>query len=547
MFFCCAWAYVSLGYAQLQVAPDRYRIDFTDKNHSVYTINQPQYFLSERALQRRIRQGIKITQRDLPVSAYYTDSLTRMGFEVLNTSRWFNSATVRCQPEDIGKLANIGFIKWMPVIEKETDRDTLNINEVDLGSFFSFLFSEKEKVETKYTASAAYYGQASAQTGMMNGQALHDHGFRGKGMLIAVIDGGFYKVNELSGFDVMRKTGRLREIKNFMPDTVDILGTNNHGANVLSIIAANLPGRMMGSAPDADYILLRSEEIGSEYLVEEDNWIAAVEYADSIGVDLITSSLGYSTFDDTSQNYTHEQLDGRSSRASQAATMAATRGMIVCVSAGNDGDSRWKRISIPADADSIITVGAVDRNGKYVSFSSVGYTADHRIKPDLMAMGEGTAYQNSMGNINTGNGTSYATPLLAGFIACLWQAFPDKGNMEIIDIVKRSSNHFLKPDSLYGYGIPDFSKLVKPVYPPYTVSVFPDAVRGSFRLFLSPENHRRVRIKIKNLSGKRVFSHTDRMTGFNMYELMVNKSISKGGYTVEVRTDAGKQTVKVEE
>ena len=548
VFICCLLAQVSFLHAQVQVAPDRYRIDFTDKNHNEYTISQPQYFLSERALQRRLRQGIPVTQADLPVSACYTDSLKRLGFEVLNTSRWFNSATVRCLPEDTAKLADVGFIKHTPAVRKETVRDTSSVKEYDWETLISFLFGEKdgeEDVETKYAAPVAYYGQAAVQTGMMNGQVLHDHGFRGKGMLIAVIDGGFHKVNELSGFDVLRKTGRLRDVKNFTPDTIDVLGNNNHGANVLSIIASDLPGQMMGSAPDAGYVLLRSEETGSEYLVEEENWIAAAEYADSIGVDLITSSLGYSTFDDASQNYRYEQLDGRTSRASRAAAMAAARGMIVCVSAGNDGDSRWKHISVPADADSIITVGAVDRNRKYVSFSSVGLTADKRIKPDLTAMGEGTAYQNSMGNINTGNGTSYSTPLLAGFIACLWQAFPDKSNMEIMDMVKHSAHLFHEPDSLYGYGIPDFSKLVKPASPPYAVSVFSDTVTGAYTLFLSPAKHGRVRIRIKTFAGKRVFSHSERTSGYNIYELKVNKSIP-GGFTVKVRTNAGKTIAKVE-
>ena len=453
-------------HAQLQVAPDRYRVDFTDKNHNTYTVCQPQNFLSERALQRRVRQGISITQTDLPVTDCYIDSLKQMGFEVLNTSRWFNSATVRCLPETLEKLANVSFVRNTLIVQKENTQDiTKNekdstVNKIfDWESLFSSLF--RKNAISIYGASIAYYGQTADQTGMMNGQALHDRGFRGKGMLIAVIDGGFYKVNDLSAFDSLRNSGRLREIKNFTPDTNNPLGNNSHGTNVLSIIAANLPGQLIGSAPDADYVLLRSEEIESEYLVEEDNWITAVEYADSIGVDVITSSLGYSVFDDASQNHRYEDLDGRTVRTSRAATMAAARGMIVCVSAGNDGDTQWKRIAVPADADSIITVGAVDRKGQYASFSSTGHTADNRIKPDLVAMGEGTAYQNSMGNINTGNGTSYSTPLLAGFIACLWQTFPDKGNMEIIEMVKRSASRFHEPDKLYGYGIPDFLKLLE--------------------------------------------------------------------------------------
>jgi hypothetical protein len=533
-------------HAQTQVAPDRYRVEFTDKRHNAYTVSLPQYFLSERALQRRFRQGIAVTQADLPVSACYVDSLKQMGFEVLNTSRWFNSATIQCSPEDAEKLENTGFIKHTPTVQKECVQDKAIDKEFDLEALFSFLFRRKnrEELKSEYAAPVAYYGQAADQVGMMNGQVLHELGFRGKGMLIAVIDGGFHKVNALSGFDSLRRTGRLREIKNFTPDIEDIYGENNHGTNVLSIIAANLPGRMIGSAPDAEYLLLRSEEVGKEYLVEEDNWIAAVEYADSIGADLITSSLGYSVFDDTLQNHCHSDLDGRTARASQAATMAAVRGMIVCVSAGNDGDTYWKRVSIPADADSVLTIGAVDRKGLYALFSSVGYTADKRIKPDLTAMGMETAYQNSMGCINTGNGTSYSTPLLAGLIACLWQAFPDKGNMEIIDMMKRSADHFHEPDSLYGYGIPDFSKM-RPVMSgakdrPYTLSVFPDA-SGRFSLFLSPARHGHIHIKISTISGQQVFAHTGYSPEYNAYELYTgeNTKFTNGMYLIEARTEAG--------
>ena len=543
------WIPASRLQAQVQVAPDRYLIEFTDKNHNRYTTGFPQYFLSERALQRRARQGIAVGYADLPVSSYYIDSLKRMGFDVLHRSRWFNSATVRCLPEDIEKLHHIDFIKHAPENKKtESVQDSIFEKDDDLETLFSFLFREKENTGSQYAAPTAYYGQAADQIGMMNGHFLHNSGFRGKGMLIAVIDGGFYKTGELSGFDKIRNSGQLMGIKCFSDDGNSALGENNHGANVLSIIASDLPGRMIGSAPDAEYMLLRSEEVGKEYLVEEENWIAAVEYADSIGSDLITSSLGYSVFDDVSQNHHYPDLDGRTVRASRAAAMAAARGMIVCVSAGNDGDSHWKHVSVPADADSVVTIGAVDGAGRYASFSSTGHTADGRIKPDLVAMGKETAYQNTMGNINTGNGTSYSTPLLAGLIACLWQAHPDKSNMDIIGMVKRSASHFQKPDSLYGYGIPDFSKLVDSTRSddPYTVSIIPNPDTGTLTLYLSPATHGYIHIRINTLSGQPLFLHSGYVSGYTVYELTVDESkhFTAGMYLVEVRTDAGKITEK---
>ena len=556
MFIGCLWTPTQCLFAQVQVGPpDRYRIEFTDKNHNDYTIDQPQFFLSERALQRRSRQGITITQADIPVSSCYIDSLKQMGIEVLNTSRWFNSSIIRCSPDDIEKLQKIDFIKHTPEIPRDTLSDTIVDKGYNLETLFSFLFQKKKKENDKslYDAPVVFYGQAVDQVGMMNGQALHNRGFRGKGMLIAVIDGGFYKVNELSGFDCLRHSGRLHGIRNFTPETDDDEDDdeNSHGTNVLSIIACNLPGRMMGSAPDAEYVLLRSEESATEYLVEEDNWITAVEYADSLGVDVITSSLGYTLFDDVSQNHRHDDLDGHTVRASYAATMAAARGMIVCVSAGNDGDNRWKLVSVPADADSVVTVGAVDRKGQYVAFSSVGYTADKRIKPDLMAMGRETAYQSSMGNIQTGNGTSYSTPLLAGMISCLWQAYPNKGNMDIIDMVKRSASYYNQPDTLYGYGIPDFTKLIKPESlsfkaknTSYTLSVHSDMHTGGFRLHLSPALHGRINIRIRTVIGQQIFSKTDYVSGYDALELLVDgsRNFPSGTYMVEARTDAGKIT-----
>jgi hypothetical protein len=548
---CFLFSYIPVS-AQIQVSPDRYRIEFTDKNSNAYSVAMPGFFLSERALARRIRQGIPVTHEDLPVSACYIDSLKKMDIEVLNTSRWFNSAIIRCSPEDIEKLGNIDFIKKTSALKQEAVEDTSS-RKSDLERLFSFLFQEK-KTETDislYTAPKEYYGRAADQIGMLNGHNLHDRGFRGKGMLVAVIDGGFHKVDELSGFDSMRHDGRFRGVKNFSADG-GVFGENNHGANVLSILAANMPGRMMGSAPDAEYILLRSEENGKEYLVEEDNWVAAAEYADSIGVDIITSSLGYSTFDDKSQNHRYENLDGKSIRVSYAAAKAAARGMIVCVSAGNDGDMPWQFVSAPGDADSVLTVGAVDRYREHAPFSSLGPTPDGRIKPDIVAMGKDAAYQSSTGTVNTGSGTSYSTPVIAGLMACLWQAYPEKGNMEIIEMVKQSADRYHEPDSLYGYGIPDFARLV-PDMPannaeniPFQLVVFPNPFTGTFTLYLSPARHGFTCIRIYTIYGQEIYHHKKYIPEYNAYELHIPESahFSPGMYLIKAYSEAGQATTK---
>ena len=522
--------------SQIPVAPGRYRIEFTDKNFSSYSIEKPAEFLSQRAIERRLKQNIPVTGDDLPVSQYYIDSLQTLGFEVLHTSKWFNSAVIRCSGEDTSTLRNLAFVKdTRPVLKEIAAADTTHADS--LGRLFSLIFEKESTEPVSYSAPYEYYGQAAIQTGMLNGHVLHHNGFRGKGILIAVIDAGFYKADELSGFERMRSEGRLKTIRNFTTDA-GIFGVNTHGTNVLSIIAADLPGQMVGSAPDADYVLIRSEEIGGEYIVEEDNWIAAVEYADSIGVDLISCSLGYSVFDDPHQNHCASELDGRTTLASQAATIAARKGMLLCLSAGNEGDMPWKYISVPSDADSIVTIGAVDRYRKLASFSSIGYTTDGRIKPDLTAMGKRTSYQGSSGDIISANGTSYSTPLLAGFMACLWQAFPEKNNQEIIGMVKQTADRYHHPDSLYGYGIPDFSRLLE--HPETDRMVLSPALfSDSFTVYLSPAKHGNIMVRILTVDGRPVYDHQHYLPGYDIYKLQIDGDpLEAGMYFVEVRTES---------
>ncbi|MDR1673110.1 MAG: S8 family serine peptidase [Bacteroidales bacterium] len=536
------WLFPLCLAGQIRIAHDRYRIEFTDKAHSTYSIDHPEDFLSPRSLQRRAKQGIPVTPADLPVSRFYVDSLKRTGIEVLHVSRWFNSAVVRAGETDMERLKNMDFIGKSIFIPSETPKHEEDSVQM-LLDLLNFLLKQKDTAGLSYGAPSEYYGKSAQQTGMLNGHILHQYGYSGHDMLIAVIDAGFYGADSLSGFAHLH--GKGLPVRNFT-DHKGIYGTDNHGANVLSIIAAKLPGQMIGSAPDADYVLLRSEETGSETMAEEDNWIAAIEYADSIGADLVSSSLGYSEFDTPEHNHVWADLNGRTARASRAAAMAAARGMIVCISAGNAGNKSWKYIAVPADADSILTVGAVDDRKNIAMFSSTGPTADGRIKPDVMAMGEKAAYQNSLGHIATGDGTSYSTPLLAGFVACLWQAFPEKTNMEIIGIVRQSSDRHSSPDSLYGYGIPDFAKALSVKYPlngfvPYRISSIADASGVTVRL--SPAKHGRTDIRIRTLSGHTVYHRTEYVHRHNAYEMSLSSkevAFLPGTYLIEVRTDAGK-------
>ncbi len=298
------------------------------------------------------------------------------------------------------------------------------------------------------------YGYARRQVSMLRADSLHRAGFTGKGVLVAVIDGGFYNADGIDGLD----SSRVVATHNFVHAGRSVYAEQEHGTMVLSCIAANRPHVMVGTAPDADFCLLVSEDGGSEQLVEEDNWCAAVEFADSIGADIVTSSLGYTIFDDPAMTHKYYELDGRTAVNSRVASLAAGRGILLLNSAGNSGDEEWKKIGFPGDATDILTVGAVMADSTNAVFSSVGNTADGRIKPDVMAMGMGTWLFNHAGALYEANGTSFSTPLMCGGVACLLQAFPDKRPTEIIRAVQMAGNNAAHPDNIYGYGIPDLIK-----------------------------------------------------------------------------------------
>ncbi|HEY0978351.1 MAG TPA: S8 family serine peptidase, partial [Flavobacteriales bacterium] len=302
------------------------------------------------------------------------------------------------------------------------------------------------------------YGEAYRQVSMMNGHLLHNLGAaRGEGMLIGILDSGFEGADHYPGFAALRDQGGIAFTKDFVQAGGNVFLTHNHGRMVLSVMAAEIPGRLRGTAPNARYALARTENAENEYLLEEDNWVSGAEWCDSLGCDVLNTSLGYTTFDDPTQDHTYADLDGNTTRISIAARIASERGMIPVNSAGNSGDNEWHYISAPADAEGILTVGAVDNDRRVADFSSRGPTADGRLKPDVSAVGEGTV---GLGwdpyNPASGNGTSFSSPLVAGLTACLWQLHPEATNTAIMDAVRRSASHHNDPNDSIGYGIPDY-------------------------------------------------------------------------------------------
>jgi subtilisin family serine protease len=222
---------------------------------------------------------------------------------------------------------------------------------------------------------------------------------------------------------------------------------------------ANQSQEMTGTAPEAEYYLFKTEVNGSELPVEEDYWVAAVEYADSLGVDIVSTSLGYFTFNTKPEwNHSPSELDGQTAPASRAAAMAAYKGMILCLAAGNEGNKDWKMITFPSDADNILTVGAIASDSTLASFSSQGYIRGGKVKPDIVAMGLNAAVWGANGKRTDGRGTSFSCPIISGLTASLWQALPELNSLQLMDLIRKSANRYQNPDDKYGYGIPDFFK-----------------------------------------------------------------------------------------
>lgn len=443
-------ACVLSGLVIAQSSNTRYWVAFTDKSGSPYSLSNPQQFLSQRAINRRALHGYPVNTEDLPVNPSYVSQVQATGAIVISRSRWFNGIIVR-----VTNPSQITAINALPFVQSTKSVALIRPEPLYVGPRENPLSVQKHAAPL--IVDRFNYGQAYAQISQVNGICLHNQFYDGAGMEIAELDNGFQNANNISIFDSLYAHNRVIGRFNFFKgDTSELYSLGSHGTSVLSCMAAFEPGNFIGTAPYAKYYLLRSEVDTCEQIIEEYSWVSAIEYADSAGADIATSSLGYIGFDDSTQNHTWEHLNGKTSVASRSATLAARRGMIVCVAAGNAGSSPWRKITIPSDADSILCVGAVDNTGAYASFSSQGYSADGRVKPDIMAQGLGTTVISSGGSVITSNGTSFATPVIAGMVACLWQANPTKKNMEIISAIKQSASQFAAPDSLMGYGIPDF-------------------------------------------------------------------------------------------
>ncbi len=440
----------------------KYLVHLKDKNNNGFSLSNPASFLSEKSIQRRAKQNLRIDSTDLPVTAAYVDSLSSLpALKVLNKSRWFNQVLIGLT--DTSVLQQVIQFSFVLSSEPVNNRHVKKIpGRISVNQHNAILGTSGKSTNTSYptVTDSINYGASQGQVYIHNGEYLHELGFHGEGMTIAILDDGFNSYLSNPAFDSLRNDNRILGTYDFVNQKVSVNEEDQHGANCFSIIAANIPGTMVGTAPDASYWLFKTEDITSETPVEEQNWVAAAEFADSAGADLITTSLGYSYFDDSVYNLNYAQRNGHTSLVSRAANLAVAKGMIVTASAGNSGGmtNEEKYVLCPADGDSVYTVGSVDFSGVIAYSSSWGPNSSGQIKPDGVSVGAGAYYVAPDGIVNSGSGTSYSNPNLAGLITCLWQAFPEFIPHDILAAVRQSSDKYNNPDNRYGYGLPDFEK-----------------------------------------------------------------------------------------
>lgn len=441
---------------------DYYFIGFKDKPRYKETINQPFLYISAKAIERRLKYKVPVSANDIPPDSGYMAQMLKLPLEYCGQTRWFNGFLAKIPqsfPIDsikkypfVDKVEYLGpFVAWEEDVERSETPVEENIGQLEEA------FKKKNNKDT------GFFGASYTQFSQLNyAQVFQNSNFiPGEGTRIAVIDAGFKNMDQVSAFRHLFKEKRIVSSFDFVEREEEVFDDDSHGLAVISCLAAKVPNLMMGTAPNADYILLRSENAVSEYLIEEYYWLQAAEYADSAGADIINSSLGYTKHDVSTMGHKFKELNGQTTVVSRAAEIAASKGILIFVSAGNEGMDVWRQISAPADAEHVVSVGAVGKDGDLAAFSSVGPTADKRIKPDVVAFGKGISVLSDNGSIYPGNGTSYAAPVLAGTGAYLMKKYPRKSLNEIRDTYKLSANYYYKPAKQKGWGIPDIELMCR--------------------------------------------------------------------------------------
>ena len=442
-----------------------YRVSFRDKGANTPSMFSPSDLLSQRAIDRRIKSGIEVPDyTDLPVSREYINQVSALGFTLHCTSRWMNTALFKTKDEaETSPLLSFPFVSEVELVKRPAGKSSF-----------------ADKLETITSADAPPPWDRPLT--MVNGYPLHNAGYDGSGILIAVLDGGFTYADKASSLALLRSRNGIKYTYDFVNNNTYVYNYHTHGTMVLSVLAGQIINAIRGTAPDADFMLLRTEDGASEFPVEEDFWAAGAEFADSSGADIISSSLGYFTFDAPEMNHTYADLDGNTTFITRAADIAASKGIVVVNSAGNERNKPWLRIIAPSDGDSVLSSAAVDGYNKISAFSSAGPSADGQVKPDIATLGVSIVVQANETQLARLSGTSFSCPVLSGMTACLMEAVPEADVMEIIDALHSSADRYNNPDSLYGYGIPDMNRTLSILQDLYLVAILEAPDDGAPRL-----------------------------------------------------------------
>ncbi len=520
---------LSLGVRAQKIAEGVYWVYFSDKAGNGYQVKQPEQFLSDRSVNRRALQQLAVDPLDLPVNPAYLQEIRDMGVIIKHVSRWLNGIAMIQMDEEL----------FNEVLQKSFT-DTVPWKPEKLTLHFPPTTGQARFFPPLAQAPSFDYGIAREQVEMLRTDQLHAMGYTGGGVWIGVLDAGFFNVDSLPSFLPLLDEERILGTRNYVNGTSIFRQSNSHGMSVLSLMAGEWDGNMVGTAPHASYLLCMTEDPVQETRIEELAWIEAAEYADSLGVDVLNTSLGYSEFDGGIYDYSYSDMDGVSSFISRAASLTASRGMILCNSAGNSGDDEWFYVTAPADATDILAVGAVDSTNLLASFSSRGPSFDSRIKPDVTAMGKATGVQHRSGGLARGNGTSYASPLLAGSVATLWQAFPDLPANELIFNIKQSGHLSARPDSNYGFGTPNM------LYAYHSITGIPARMKsGEMEIWPNPATDRimiRIPETLSGLQQVRLYDMSGKLTLLQELELpgalILPASMKSGIYITEIRTPA---------
>lgn len=504
---------------------NRYVVHFTDKNNSPYSVGNPSAYLSQKALDRRSRLGISISDNDLPVNPNYKSGVKNTGASIYFSSKWLNVLLIEA---DAGLIPQIEALPFVSKVEYVAPGTKLN------GRFEN---NVKESQNKNYQSGVK---ATDFQLNLLGVDEMHADGYYGKGIEIAVLDAGFYNVQNLPQFNHLYSSNQLMYTYDYTTNQGNVYNFSDHGTKVLSTLAASDP-EFEGTVPEASYMLFLTEDVFSEYRIEEYNWVFAAEFADSAGVDIITTSLGYSTFDDPSMNYQYSDMDGKTSVVSQGASAAAATGILVFVAAGNEGDKSWQYIVAPADVENVMTVGSVLGSGTISSFSSKGPTPDGRIKPDVVALGSGVSLINSAGFIVSNSGTSFATPQVAGLAAGLWQAFPQLTPEQMRDYLRQSASQASNPDDIYGYGQPNYlvfenlalGENLTNYFNAYPNPVFSDDITISSTNLLHDQN---VDVTVLDPQGKVLLEKSLRLTLIYNSATLDTSGLSEGLYIMVLRS-----------